>query len=261
MNQTTSDANITPSLSPDAMGDGDTSNNDNLGAQLSAMSIGIIVLCALFGLALIIAIWLLFMRRKRHKLTTEDSHHHHHQHQQTTTTTPSSGGVMVQGEQGAGGGSLKKRIKEHLWHHDRQDKKQQQQHSLPTVDDLVFSAIQQHLPPHPPPPTCHQQQPTSDHHRYSQPDYHHHHHHHPQQHEGATAGMFEEGYSYSTLRGTSTAASHCSKSLPDDPILQSLARQREVDRAGYYKSRTCAIDKDEEAAMLQRLSMSSYHVW
>ncbi|KAI7885614.1 hypothetical protein K492DRAFT_171171, partial [Lichtheimia hyalospora FSU 10163] len=73
--------------------------------------------------------------------------------------------------------------------------------------------------------------------------------------------MFEEGYSYSTLRGTSAAASHCSKSLPDDPILQSLARQREVDRAGYYKSRTCAIDKDEEAAMLQRLSMSSYHVW
>lgn len=249
MNQTTSDASITPSLSPVDMDNGDT-NNNNLGAQLSAMSIGIIVLCALFGLALIIAIWLLFMRRKRHKLTTEDSHH-----QQTTTATPSSG-VMIQGECGdQQGGSLKKRIKEHLWHHDRQEKKQQ--HSLPTVDDLVFSAIQQHLPPHPPPPTCHQQQPSDHRHNNSQPDYH-----HQQQHDGATTtGIFEEGYSYSTLRGTSAAASHCSKSLPDDPILQSLARQREVDRAGYYKSRTCAIDKDEEAAMLQRLSMSSYHVW
>lgn len=256
MNQTTSDASITPSLSPVDMDNGDT-NSNNLGAQLSAMSIGIIVLCALFGLALIIAIWLLFMRRKRHKLTTEDSHHHH---QQTITTTTPSSGVMIQGEcgdqQGVSGGSLKKRIKEHLWHHDRQEKKQQ--HSLPTVDDLVFSAIQQHLPPHPP-PTCHQQQPSDHrHHNNSQPDYH-----HQQQHDGATTttGIFEEGYSYSTLRGTSAAASHCSKSLPDDPILQSLARQREVDRAGYYKSRTCAIDKDEEAAMLQRLSMSSYHVW
>lgn len=238
MNQTTSNANITSSLSPDTMDNGDT-NSNNLGAQLSAMSIGIIVLCALFGLALIIAIWLLFMRKKRHKLTTEDS-------QQQQQPTPSSGVMIQQGDQGA---SLKKRIKEHLWHQDK--KQQQQQH---TVDDLVFSAIQQHIPPHPP-PTCHQ---ASDHHHHSQPDYHH--------HEGATtttttAGMFEEGYSYSTLRGTSAAASHCSKSLPDDPILQSLARQREVDRAGYYKSRTCAIDKDEEAAMLQRLSMSSYHVW
>ena len=248
MNQSTSDANITPSLSPEDMDDDNTTTSNNLGAQLSAMSIGIIVLCALFGLALIIAIWLLFMRKKRHKLTTEDSHHHHQQ----TITTPSNG-MMIQEECGDQGGSFKKRIKEHLWHHDRHDKKQQ--HSMPTIDDLVFSAIQQHLPPHPPPPCHHHQQQPSNH-RHSQPDYHSQ---QQQQHDGT--GMFEEGYSYSTLRGTSAAASHCSKSLPDDPILQSLARQREVDRAGYYKSRTCAIDKDEEAAMLQRLSMSSYHVW
>ncbi|KAI7854465.1 hypothetical protein BDC45DRAFT_508450 [Circinella umbellata] len=86
---------------------------------------------------------------------------------------------------------------------------------------------------------------------------------------GNESTMFEEGYSYtqsSTLHGTMTRASHCSSNIishdTTDPVLVSLARQHEFDRVGYYKNpNAVSSDRNEEEAMLQRLSMSSYHVW
>ncbi|KAI8146314.1 hypothetical protein BJV82DRAFT_601352 [Fennellomyces sp. T-0311] len=203
-----------PSATPDV------NYNNATQQQLSTMSIGIIILCILFGLAFVILL-LLFMRRRRHHQQQKDP-----QQQEETSA------------------GFKQRMKERLpWHHHSVTKTDQQER----IDDLVFSAIQQHPAP-----------PSHPYHRN---------HHHQDTTKANGSAMFEEGYSYtqsSTLRGTITRASHCSSSVapPDtDPILQSLARQREFDRAGYYKNPNAISDRDEEEAMLQRLSMSSYHVW
>ncbi|KAL0094630.1 hypothetical protein J3Q64DRAFT_1715135 [Phycomyces blakesleeanus] len=128
----------------------------------------------------------------------------------------------------------------------------------PTCHDLVFSSILQH-PPKPFVPTATK--------KYNRTD---------------QTTMFEDGYSYSSHQSNSRKPVATYDST--DPILMSLARQREEDRAGYYRSpsRFTApyinsanssntssfvppspgeLLRDEEAATMHRMSISSYHVW
>ena len=289
-----------------------TNYNDTAATQqqLSTMSIGIIILCVLFGFALVIVSLLLFMRRRRlqhnqqeageksiaqqqEEQAQEANNNNNNNNDNTTSSQPSQPPILlhkqkeISGSPGGGGGGgeeegkrrkrrFKQRIKERLpWHYSVSNKLNDEEER---IDDLVFSAIQQH---HPTPPS----HPSHPYHRQ-----HHHLHNYPYQHYnsnqllpqqeennngikttqvGNESTMFEEGYSYtqsSTLRGTMTRASHCSSNIiphdTTDPVLVSLARQHEFDRVGYYKNpNVVSSDRDEEQAMLQRLSMSSYHVW
>ncbi|KAI9256563.1 hypothetical protein BDA99DRAFT_141805 [Phascolomyces articulosus] len=279
----------------------DTTNYNDPAAtqqQLSTMSIGIIILCVLFGLSLVIVLLLLFMRRRRLHQQQQQNHDEKTVAQQQPQPTPGNNSnnhcstqpphelsSQLNKQKHGKGRGFKQRIKERLpWYyylnHSVSNKPNDEEER---IDDLVFSAIQQH---HPTPPS-HPSHPYHRQHHYHHYPYHHHHysnqllpqnhHHHQQQQQENSkqqgqgrneSTMFEEGYSYtqsSTLRGTMTRASHCSSSIAPhdtDPVLASLARQHEFDRVGYYKNpNAVSSDRDEEEAMLQRLSMSSYHVW
>ncbi|KAI9320723.1 hypothetical protein BX666DRAFT_2024351 [Dichotomocladium elegans] len=127
--------------------------------------------------------------------------------------------------------SFKERMKDRL----RPWKRSGEVPEPPPIDDLVFSTIQQ-LPPTPHPLFLH---PYS---RYT------------------TMESSNSVHDPCSCARTSTAAP---RTTEDRLILQSLARQREFDRAGYFvKPQVSSSVSDQlEEAMLQHHSRSTYHVW
>lgn len=224
------------SLSDINNGPTDNAANASGPAQLNNTSIGIIILCVLFGLGLITVV-LLLSRRKRQRLFQSDE----------AEAAAAAATHMAPKERKQN--TLTHRFKERLsWptsHHKKVS-------SEAGVDDLVFSAIQEHPPPPPPPPTLFQQP--------------HHHQRHYDSKLDDNSVMYEDGYSF-THSSALHATAGTSAGDTDREILRSLAIQREEDRAGYYKDprrnsqKTDSNDVDDEEAMLKRLSMSSYHVW
>ncbi|ORY96325.1 hypothetical protein BCR43DRAFT_514738 [Syncephalastrum racemosum] len=217
---------------PTSLDDGSSPNSNGSEEELSTIAIAIIVICVVFGLALVLGFMLLIRRMRRNQDDTHDFIHFDY-HRRNKVRLP--------------------------WQKEQHE--QQQPLPPPETHDLVFSSILQH-PPRPPPTSTqslHTKHNSIDHQEDSMV---------VMFEDGYSLGNWQKQQQLQQQH-QSQSQSQSSSSSQDrnelDPILMSLVRQRQDDFAGYYRSPqptlSSSSDPKTSVDVSEEHHRMSYHVW